>query len=223
MTNPTKISFKTEWFAIFLVVIAVLASFYFWPKLPAQVPIHWNISGQPDGYSSPLFASFLWPSLMVIMYLFFLIMPYFDPRKDQYAAFAPVYHRFKDLLLSFIFIIFIMTDYNALGYNINIGLWVPILVGLLFIAIGLLLRRVKANWFLGIRTPWTLSSEAVWEKTHRLSVPVFTLSGILIALVPFFPPFWRVAMFILAISVIIFVLPIYSYLLYAKEKKEAKK
>ena len=220
MSNPIKPTFKTEWFAVFLIIISFVAGFYFWPKLPAQVPTHWNLAGQVNGYSSALVSAFMLPLMMLILYFVFLVLPYFDPKKDQYASFASVYHHFKDLIIAFIFILFILTNSNGLGHQINIGFWTPLLVGLLFVVIGFLLNKVKTNWFLGIRTPWTLSSETVWNKTHQMSSRVLMFAGLIIALTSIAPVAYKMILFVFAIAIVVLSLPIYSYWLYAKEKKE---
>ena len=115
MSNPIKPTFKTEWFSVVVIILAGLAGFYFWSRLPAQVPTHWDFAGQVNGYSSPLLAAFLLPLMMLILYLVFLVLPYLDPKKDQYASFAPVYHRFKDLIVAFLFILFMLTNLNGNG------------------------------------------------------------------------------------------------------------
>ncbi len=222
MSNPIKPNFKTEWFSIALIVLAFVAGFYFYQAFPDQVPTHWNFKGEVDGYSKPLVAAFLMPLIALVAYLIFLFIPYLDPKKDQYAKFRKAYHAFKDLLVVFLFIIFIMTGLNGIGYTVNIGFWVPILIGLLFIAIGFLLNKIKMNWFMGIRTPWTLSSEEVWKKTHKLSSKILMIAGIMLAATAFVTTTWKIVLFILAIASIALAMPIYSFILYSKEKKKKK-
>jgi len=218
MSSPIKANLKTEWLALTFIVLGFLAAGYFYQNFPAQVATHWNFQGEVDGYSSPFVAAFLFPILMLIMYLVFLILPYFDPKKEQYATFAPVYHQFKNIFLIFIFIIFLLTGINGLGYYVNIGLLMPLLVGGLFMLIGNLIKKVKMNWFMGIRTPWTLSSETVWRKTHELSSKVMIISGLLMIATLIMSPTGKLILFSLAILLIVFVPIIYSYLLYRQEK-----
>ena len=113
-----------------------------------------------------------------------------------------------------------MTGVNGLGYEINIGMYVPLMIGIMFIIIGILIKKVKMNWFLGFRTPWTMSSEKVWDKTNKLGSRIMVISGILMASTGFIPNTFKIIMFILAISLLVLVLPVYSYLLYRKEQKE---
>lgn len=220
MSSPIKLSFKTEWFSVVLIIISFISGIYFSQNFPSRVATHWGLNGQVDGYSGPLMAAFMLPLLMLVMYIVFLITPYLDPKKDQYAAFAGVYHKLKDLIIVFVFILYILTGVNGLGYTINISLYVPVMVGALFAIIGLLLKNVKMNWFMGIRTPWTMSSETVWEKTHKLSSRVFIFSGLLMAATVLVTTKFKIAFFIIAMAMIVFALPIYSYFLFLREKKD---
>jgi len=220
MSNPIKPTVKTEWFSVIFIILAFLAGAYFYQNFPDQVPTHWNYKGQVDGYGSPLLAAFMSPTMMLIIYLIFLTIPYLDPKKEQYGSFINIYHRFKDLIITFLFIVGLLIGLNGIGQTIAIGFWMPILVGLLFIAIGGLLEKVKMNWFLGIRTPWTLSSETVWTKTHRLSSRVLMLAGLLMASTVLVPPSIKIFFFILVISLVVLALPVYSYILYRQERKE---
>jgi len=222
MSNPLKPNFKTEWFAVALLILSFLAGVYFYQHFPNLVPTHWNFRGEVDGYSRPLIAAFVIPFFMLVMYLVFLFLPSLDPKKEQYLNFAGTYHHFKDLIVAFLFILFMLTGLNGVGYQIQISFWAPILVGVLFIIIGLLLEKVKTNWFLGIRTPWTMSSETVWAKTHQLSSRVLVVAGLLLAATVLVPVKLKVALFIIAIVLIVLGLPIYSYFLYAREKKTKK-
>ncbi len=222
MSNPIKPSFKTEWLSVALIILSVAVGIYFYQHFPAKVPSHWNIRGEVDGYSSAALGAFLLPGIIIAMYLMFIIMPYFDPKREQYASFAPTYHRFKDLMVAFLYILFLMTGLNGLGYKVDIGFWVPLLIGGLFVIIGVMMEKVKMNWFMGIRTPWTMSSEAVWDKTHKLSGKILMAAGLLIAATVLVPPTGKVILFILAIALVIITLPLYSYVLFRKEERNRK-
>lgn len=222
MSSPIKSSFKTEWLSISLIILSFALGLYFYQNFPAQVPTHWNIQGQADGYSSALFGAFLLPVMMIAMYLMFLVLPYFDPKKEQYASFAATYHHFKELMLVFLCILFVLTGLSGLGYRIDIGFWVPLLIGGLFVLIGAMMEKVKMNWFMGIRTPWTMSSEEIWNKTHKLSSKILMLSGLLIAATVLVPPTGKIALFLIAIALVIITLPLYSYILFWREEKEKK-
>ncbi len=219
MPNPTKPTFKTEIFSLIIIVASLVASVYFYFNLPERVPTHWNIAGQVDAWGSGKTQAIVFAAMMVGMYVLFLVIPYLDPRKERYEQFSKVYHIFKSIILFFLFIIFLIASLNGLGYNIAVGVWVPILIGLMFIIMGNYMGKIKSNWFIGIRTPWTLSSEEVWNKTHRFGGKMFIIAGILMMLEGFLPVVWRLPVFIFGISLILFGTLVYSYIVFLQEKK----
>lgn len=221
MSNPIKVSVKTEFFAILLITLSFGTAVYFYSNFPLQVATHWNISGEVDGYSSRGIAAFLLPSMMLGMYLILLFAPYLDPGKAQYSDFSLFYHRLKDLIITFLFILSLLLGFNGLGYTMNIGVLVPIMVGALLAGIGSLLDKIKINCFVGVRTPWTMSSPAVWEKTHAVSGRIFFLAGALIAATVLVAEIWKIIFFFSAVILMIFILPAYSYFLYVKEKDQS--
>ena len=223
MPNPIKPTLKTEILPILLLVMAAAASFYFYANFPERVPIHWNMAGEVDSYGSRATGAFLFPGILVGMYLLFLIIPYIDPKKARYIQFRKVYHIFKAFMIFFLAAIYFIASLNALGYNIPVGLWVPMMVGLLFIVIGNYMGKIKSNWFMGIRTPWTLSSEEVWNKTHRFGGKVFIFGGILMILMYFLPLNCRLPLFIIIITIILLGTVGYSYMLYRREEKKKDK
>lgn len=221
MDNPIKPNFKTEFFPVFIVLLAMAASFYFYQNFPDQVPTHWNFQGEPDQYSSRALGAFLFPGIIAGMYLLFVLLPLADPKKARYEQFRRVYHIVKDLLIIFMAAMYFLASLAGLGYNINIGTWIPLMVGVLFMVIGNYLSKVKPNWFLGIRTPWTLSSEEVWNKTHRAGGKIFILGGLVFLFMPWLPAAWRPSALLAIVLVIVIGTFGYSYWLYRQE--EAKK
>ncbi|MDD5032035.1 MAG: SdpI family protein [Patescibacteria group bacterium] len=218
MKNPVKPTLKTEILPLLILVATIISSFYFYSHSPEIVPIHWNFAGEVDNWGSRSIA-FTIPAIMVGMYILFLVFPFLDPKKERYDQFRKVYHVFKDILILFMAIIYFATSLNTLGYNLPIGIIVPVGVGILFIIIGNYLGKIKMNWFVGIKTPWTLSSEEVWNKTHRFGGKMFMLAGLLIGLEAFLPISWRLPIFIAAMVILLIGTMGYSYLVYLKEKK----
>jgi uncharacterized membrane protein len=220
--NPIKPTIKSEFFSLLLIAISVAASFYFYAHFPERVITHWNFAGEPNGWSSRGFAAFFFPALLAGMYILFLAIPYFDPKKERYAEFAKAYSVFRAFIIFIMTLIFFIASLDNLGFNFNIGAWTASAVGVLFIVIGNYMGKLKMNWFVGIRTPWTLSSEAVWNKTHRFGGKVFVFCGVLMALTGFSPLAWRLPLFIAEIIILLFGTIIYSYLVYLQEKKKNK-
>ena len=219
MNNPIKPNFKTEIIPIALLIIAGLASFYFYAHFPAVVPTHWGFSGEPDGWSGPGVAAFLLPVICLGIYLLMLFYPMLDPQRDRYAEFAPIYHKFKTLIVGFMVIIYFLASFNGIGFNLPIGTITPIMVGLLFVAIGNYMGKIKLNWSTGTRNMWSLSSETVWNKSNRLSGKLFILAGLAMMIQPMLPMWLRLPWFIITILTIVVVPTVYSYLLYREEQK----
>ncbi len=222
MKNPIKITFLTELLSILLLVASWVAAFYFYAHFPDRVITHWNVRGEADGWSGRGLAAFLLPAIISGMYLLFLVIPLFDPKKDRYKEFSRVYNVFRNLILAIMVLIYFVASLSNIGMDLNVGVWVPLSIGVLFIVLGNYLSKVKMNWFFGIRTPWTLSSETVWNKTHRLGGKVFMVSGALIGLSGLAPLPLRLPLFVIAIMMILFGTIVYSYLVYLSEKKGKK-
>jgi len=219
MLNSIKPTFKTEVIPLLILAITLVASFYFYSVFPERVPVHWGITGQVDGWGSRATGAFVIPGMLVGMYILFLVLPYLDPKRERYEQFAKTYLTFRTLIISFLAVIYFIASLSALGYNISVGFWMPILVGLLFVFIGNFLAKVKMNWFMGIRTPWTMSSEEVWNKTHRAGSKMFILAGLLMMLTAFVAPIMKIVVFITAMVIILGGTIGYSYWLYRKERR----
>lgn len=217
--SPIKPNIKTELFPILIVILSLLASFYFYQSFPSQVATHWNFAGQIDDYSSREVGAFLMPTFIFGLYIMFLALPYLDPKKDRYQEFAKTYHIFKNLIIGFMFLMYLATGLANLGYPIEIGIVVPLLVGILFIIMGNYMGKIKYNWFMGIRTPWTLSSENVWNKTHRVGGWLFIGLGVVMLITPFLPKIIIAPIFFSAIIITVVGSFAYSYILYRHEKK----
>lgn len=220
MKNLLKLSWKTEIASWVIIVLSWAAAIYFYQHLPAVVPTHWNFAGQANGWSNTAFAAFFLPGLTSAMYLLFLLIPYLDPRRERFAEFAGAYAMFRSALLLFMLAVYVCTSLVGLGYNIPIALVMPVAVGLLFGVMGYYLQKVKSNWTIGIRNPWTLSDEKIWQATNKLAGQVFYLSGLLIIVTIFLPDAWRLWVFILAVLLIIVVPNLYSLIRYFGSKKK---
>lgn len=219
--HPINPTFKSEFAPIAMLLIALVASFYFYANFPAEVPTHWNAAGMPDNWSSSGFAAFFFPVLILGIYLLMLFLPYLDPQRDRYYEFRAAYHWIKFYLVFFMLILYFLTSFSGLGFPVSIALWVPVLVGALFILIGWHLPAVKYNWFVGIRTPWTLSSEKVWDQTHKVGGKLFMLAGAAIVFMPAFPVVLRMPILFLVIAALILGTFGYSFWMYRAEKQNS--
>lgn len=223
MPNPIKPNLKTEIVPILFLVIAWVASFYFYAHFPTTVATHWNFAGEADGWGNAKFAAFFLPFLCTGIYFLILCTPYIDPKRNQYEKFSGVYHLIKGAIVSFMVIIYFLASINGIGYKISVGTWTPVLVGVLFAIIGNYMGKIKLNWTTGVRTMRSLSSEEAWGKVNRLAGKIFILCGLLMTAEPLLPIYLRLPWFIVIILILIFVPYCYSYICYREEQKNKMK
>ena len=153
------------------------------------------------------------------MLLLFIFLPKLDPLRKNYKNFITYYDSFILIFILFMSYIYIISILWNLGIQIPIYLALIPAIGFLFIYIGLILKHVKQNWFIGIRTPWSLSNEKVWNKTHKLGSKLFVISGIITLAGILFPPTFMILFILVPILASSIWLIVYSYLIYRKEKK----
>jgi len=203
-----------------MIVGATLSGILLWNQLPDPMASHWDVNDQVNGYMSRFWGVFMMPLVTLGMFLIFLVVPNIDPLKANIAQFRETFNLFIAFMVGFMVFVHALTLLWNLGYtNLGIGQVILPAMGLLFIIIGSLLRKAKRNFFIGIRTPWTLSSDTVWEKTHQLGSILFTISGVLTVIGGFIggnTAFWM--LFIPLIGSTVFLL-VYSYVLYQRETK----
>ena len=168
---------RSRWFGFVVALVALAATWYVWDQLPPRMATHWDAFGHVNGYSSRAFGAFLAPVLIVFLSLVFQVLPALDPRKANYAKFTSTYWVIANAVVLFVGIVHLMVLAYGLGYPVAMTRVLPLGMGVLFIVLGNVLPRVEPNWFVGIRTPWTLSSDTVWRKTHRTGGWTFFLAG----------------------------------------------
>ncbi|QQG52613.1 MAG: SdpI family protein [Candidatus Falkowbacteria bacterium] len=222
MKNPIKFSYKTEIWPLLIIILVVALSIWAYPQLPMRVISHWDFNGQANGWMSREFHSIMFPVLMVFMYALLSLMPKFDPRSERYSEFANVYLTFRTMIMLVLAVTFGAATLANLGYPINIGATVCGAIGVLMIVLGNYFGKLKSNYFIGIRTSWTLSSENVWNKTHRLGAKLFVVWGILLIVAPWLKPAIAMGILFGGIITIIVWTSVYSYRLFNKEKSLKK-
>ena len=205
---------KQDWLILSLILLGFVLGAYFYPSLPDKVPTHWNASGEVNGYGSKLFGAFGLPGISLGTYLMYLLLPYIDPKRKNYADFKSTYQFLKYLIILFFLGLEVMTLLIASGVMVNKPIFIQLMISLLFILIGNVMGRFKHNYFIGVRTPWTLANEEVWRKTHRLAAPLWVLGGIINILLAFMGTNYTGIGFIVIIAVISIVPIGYSYIAY---------
>lgn len=150
-------------------------------KLPDPIPTHWNLEGVADDWTDKKKGVWLIPSLSLIMLFFFPILAKIDPRRKNYAKFGPAWELIQTVIIGFLVYIYSFQLYVSLHPEKSglMGTAILSAVGLMFLVLGYVMPRVESNYFVGIRTPWTLEDKEVWKKTHRLGGKMFMLAGIL--------------------------------------------
>lgn len=205
---------------IFLLSATLIMWLIAFPNLPEEIPMQWGADGSVNWTAPKLLGAMMNVGILVILYPILVLSPKLDPKRKGYLYTSKAYWIIVYTTLALLVFMNAFVIFQSLGYDLNIEIVIPILVGVLFIIIGNYMQTVKANWFMGIRTPWTLSSETVWRKTHRLGSKLFMISGLLFFLIPFLPEEYMIyAVLIPALSSAL-IPTVYSYILYQNEQKE---
>ena len=200
-----------KWIPPVLIIAAVAASIFYYPQLPASMPTHWSASGEPNGYSSHLWGAWMLPLIMASVWLILRAIPHIDPRKANYEKFSGMYDALVILILAFMLLIHVVVLIAATGTPIRMDRIILPSVGVFMAIMGLLLPKAHPNWFVGIRTPWTLTSDLSWERTHKVGGRLFVILGLLMVVSTFLMPeiaIWILVATALAITIFLFA---YSY------------
>jgi uncharacterized membrane protein len=205
---------------IFLIIILFFAvGFYLYPAMPENMASHWNAAGQVDGYLPKFWGLFLMPIISLIMALLFLWIPEIDPLKENIQKFRKYFDDFIILMMLFLFYIYFLSLFWNLGQRFNMIYMITPSFAVLFYYIGIMVEKAKRNWFIGIRTPWTLSSEVVWDKTHQIGGKLFKISALLVLVGIFFGRYAILFIIMPAILTAIYTF-IYSYFEYQRITKK---
>lgn len=208
---------KKHVFPLSITLLTLVAWIIALPHLPATMPIHWGANGEADGFATKINAMILTVGIMVLIYFVIAFVPRIDPRKENYKYFSKTYNILLNAVLLLFFFVNMSTILQGLGYNVPMSYIAPIMAGLVFIIIGNYLQRVRSNYFMGIRTPWTLSNENVWKKTHRLSGKIFFIGGLLILISALLPDGYKSVIMWGSIVLCVAIPYLYSYVAYKKE------
>lgn len=213
MTSFMKFSWKKEIVPLAIIVASILLSITTYPALPAKVASHWNFAGEVDGFSTKTFQAIFFPGIMTGLFLLFWILPYIDPKKANYKNFQKSYHYMKLLILLVFYVIYAATLLFNMGKDINIMLVVSGSIGIMLIILGYLSRDIDSNFFVGTKTPWTLSSPKVWKKTQLLNSWLLMSLGLIIIISPWLG---KAGIYLFGIGIIATILipTVYSAIIY---------
>jgi len=203
------------------IIVALISTFaitiVMFPVMPDVVVSHWNAAGQANGHMSKVWGLFLIPLIMVGCVALFGILPRIDPLGKNYEQFRDYYEGFILVFVTFMFAIQAQIMLWGIGIQISPNHTFPVLLGILFIYLGFLIEHTEPNWFVGIRTPWTLSSTTVWNKTRERGGKLFKLAGIVSVVGIVFQTYaiWFILIPVFAVAIYTVV---YSYFLYKNEQ-----
>ena len=213
---------KNEGLLIVLALMPALYLIYKWNELPQKVPVHWNIDGKIDRYGTKTELMLLVLVLPLSIYLLLTFIPKIDP-KNQINKMGDKYFQLKFFLVLFMsFLGFIIIRSAETGEIFYLKYLVGG-IGIFFMVFGNYMKTIKPNYFIGIRTPWTLENEEVWKKTHKITSYLWFWGGIIIVLASFLLPFKTASIVMLAIVFFIVIFPvIYSWKYFQKIKNKQK-
>ena len=171
---------------IFLIALAVTA--FAWAKVPtgAQIPIHWNAQGGVDNYANKAVGLLIGPGLVLGLSFLLAFIPRMEPRGENLLQSQKAYKVVWGFILVFMLGLHLITTSAALGKDVNMAMMMSFTIGILFMVIGNYMGKIRSNFMFGIRTPWALSSELSWNKTHRLGGRLFLLVGLIVFVSAFF-------------------------------------
>jgi len=214
-----KINIKKELILVIATLIPLIYLAVVWNDLPNEIATHFNFEGEANGFSSKTSFAWLIGFMTVFVYFLLLIIPFIDPKK-RIQEMGNKYNSLKLITLTLMSVVSVFMIYNAISENANPQIFM-LIMGIFFIVIGNYFQTTKQNYFMGIKTPWTLHSEAIWNKTHKISGKIWIIGGLIMCVTYLLLPFQYVKYINITILAIIVIHPfLYSYLLYRKEVKE---
>lgn len=215
--NGMKTSWRTEWPHWLLLATMFLLAATSWAGAPERIPVHWNVAGQVDRYGGRFEGILLLPLFGAALYLLLRFLPRLDPGRANYAAFWGAYGTVRLGVLALMTAIYGAMQLQIRGHDVDMATVVPFLIGPLFILLGSIMGKLRPNWFVGIRTPWTLSSKEAWVKTHRVGGWVFIAIGAAMMLLGVIRREWFVWAVVVGAGGGVLGLAVYSYLVWRRD------
>lgn len=210
---------------LYLILLMIVLSIMVYPVLPPLIATHWGVTGKADGYSGKMFGLFFTPVLSILLFGFLAWLPKIDPKKKNIDLFKSSYEQFLVLFFLFFFYIHLLTILWNLGFKISFNQAFAPALSVLFYGMGTLIEKAKMNYFIGIRTPWTLANEEVWNETHKKSGIAFKVTAIISFFGFFFPNYyiWILLSSVLIASTYSIVLSYFIFKRVSERSNDGKK
>lgn len=210
-----------KWYPWVLVMLTFAFTIVVYGRLPERIPTHWDTAGNVNGETARTLGAWIMPATLLVLALVLPRLPSIDPRRANYEKFRPTYDIVIAAILTMLALLHVATLGAALGWPVPMEFITPLLAGSLFILLGNVMPRARPNWMFGIRTPWTMTSDRVWERTHRLGGALFVIAGIVIALTAFAATPLVFPVIVATIVVAAIVPIVYSYFAWRQEHARA--
>ncbi|MGB5358629.1 MAG: SdpI family protein [Eudoraea sp.] len=212
---------KKELPLIVIVLIPFIYLAYIWNQLPEKVPMHWNIKGEIDRYGDKIELIIIPILLPLLIYIIFLVIPKMDP-KNKLQNMGNKYQNIKTLLTLFMSILALFIIYSIKNKSLTNPNYILLSMGVLYTILGNYFKTIKPNYFIGIRTPWTLENDTVWQETHLLAGKIWFIGGLMVVFSSLILNGQsNLTVFIIITMVMVLIPIIYSYLKFKKIKKTA--
>ncbi len=206
-----------KWLPAALIAGAYLFSAIVYPWLPPRVPVHWNARGEIDGWASRIVGALALPTMMVVVWALMRWLPSLDPNRTNDPTFRGAYNVVVTTTIAMLAALHVAVLGTALGWPVRIDTAVALGTGALMVVAGILMPRTPPNALFGVRTPWTLSSERVWERTHRVAGYTFVLTGLVVGASTVLVPEWTIVVLLVAATAAAVGLIAYSYVAWRQE------
>lgn len=207
-----------EYLLVLIQVLPLIFIAYSWNQLPDQIPTHWNLKGDIDSYGGK-WAIFLGPGISLAVYLILVFAPRIDPKRSNYKISGKAWQVVRLGLQIFLSLLSMFVCYASLGKHVDVGMYVQLAILGLFLVLGNYMGNIRHNYFVGVRTPWTLSSEEIWKHTHRFTGQLWVWATLpMFAVVLLWPKEeWP---FIVYVGIIAVIPIVYSYILFRNKKQQ---
>ncbi|MBP2019727.1 putative membrane protein [Symbiobacterium terraclitae] len=204
-----------DWPLLVLMLLTIGVTAWAFPRLPGQSPVHWGVSGTADRFAGPWFVALWWPVFAAGLYLLLLYLPLLDPKRQNYADFGRTYSLIRQAIPGLILVLHLAQLAEALGMGVSTVSVLLLAISALFLGLGLAMSRFRPNYFVGIRTPWTLASAEVWRRTHQFTGRAWVALSLLQAAAVLLLPLRVRFLASMAVAAVMVILPVvYSYRVY---------
>lgn len=211
----------TIWINAAILVLSILAGMYFWNELPNVMASHWDVNDQVNGTMNKFWGTFMLPIVLVAITLLLLAVPYIDPLKQNIEEFRPTFNMFITMLSVFFAYNYSLSLAWNLGAQFKMSQMILPGIGIIFVGSGYLITQAKRNYFIGIRTPWTLANDVVWDKTHAIGGKLFVAAGVITMLSAFASQYAFPIMMVAIFGTVIYT-TVYSYVIFTQIQRSTK-